>query len=84
MGNLLLVLSYGGVCNMFCRNTGDFIGTINSNQDQIIQTLFYNKRINSLIVVFVTRYDNFASLRCQASSLEYEITFIVLFNLIHK
>lgn len=74
MGDLVMVLSWTGICNIFNRHTGSFIGQANNHKDQIIQTLVYNKRKDLLIVVFVTRYDNFASLRCQMTSLEYDLS----------
>lgn len=81
MEKLIITLSSAGVCCMFNRQTGKFISVIN-NSEQVIQTIFYNKRNNTLIIVFVTRYDNFSSLRCEITSLEYEFSHTFFFTYI--
>lgn len=72
MGNLIFTLSSTGIGLIFGRHSGELISKLN-NADQIIQTAFYNRNNNALTIVYVTRYDNFASLRCQATNLEYVI-----------
>ncbi|PIA43188.1 hypothetical protein AQUCO_02000552v1 [Aquilegia coerulea] len=44
---------------------------LNMTPDQVIRSLFYNKKNESLITVSVHATDNFTSLKCRSTSIEY-------------
>jgi WD40 repeat protein len=44
---------------------------VNQSPDEVIRSLFYNKLNESLVTVSVFREDNFSSLKCRSTRLEY-------------
>ena len=44
---------------------------MNVKPDEVIRSLFYNKKANALITVSVYRKDNFSSLRCRSTPISY-------------
>ena len=44
---------------------------VNQSPDEVIRSLFYNKLNESLVTVSVFREDNFSSLKCRSTQLEY-------------
>lgn len=47
------------------------LGFVNISPDEAIRSLFYNEANDSLITVSVYRLDNFSSLKCRTTPLEY-------------
>ena len=70
-GEVLFGLTHTGVCAAFNRVTQRRICFLNVTPDEVIRSLFYNKTNQSLITVSVYRYDNFSSLRCRSTPVEY-------------
>eukprot|EP00172_Hildenbrandia_rubra_P004599 Plantae.Rhodophyta-Hildenbrandia_rubra.ctg9632.p1 GENE.Plantae.Rhodophyta-Hildenbrandia_rubra.ctg9632~~Plantae.Rhodophyta-Hildenbrandia_rubra.ctg9632.p1 ORF type:complete len:522 (-),score=72.47 Plantae.Rhodophyta-Hildenbrandia_rubra.ctg9632:249-1814(-) len=66
---LLFALTQGGVCAVFDCNSGDRLGYLDSAKDEVILSLFMNKKIESLITLSVRQDDGFAALRCRSISL---------------
>lgn len=58
-----------GVCAAFRGSKR--LAFLNTTPDEVIRSLFYNKASNSLVTVSVHRADNFSSLRCRNTPLEY-------------
>lgn len=46
---------------------------MNTTPDEVVRSLFLNKSNKSLITVSVFREDNFSSLKCRSTPLEYII-----------
>lgn len=65
------MLTLSGVCAAFRGRKR--IAFLNTTPDEVIRSLFYNKAAHSLITVSVYRVDNFASLKCRNTQLEYII-----------
>ncbi|PON47755.1 WD40/YVTN repeat-like-containing domain containing protein [Parasponia andersonii] len=79
--DIVFALAHSGVCAAFSRGEnkpttniidnvqryGMFIGI----PDEVIRSLFYNKNNNSLITVSVYAFDNFSSLKCRSTRIEY-------------
>jgi len=68
--NLIFSLSKEGMCCVFNKDTRKRLCFLNSGLDELIRSLFYDKRNNSIITVSVFEYDNFSCLRCRAIHLE--------------
>lgn len=51
---------------------------LNVSPDEVIRSLFYNKNNDSLITVSVYASDNFSSLKCRTTRIEYEILILLL------
>ena len=64
-------LTATGVCTAFTRLTAERVCFLNIAPDEVIRSLFYNKANGSLITVSVYREDNYSSLKCRSTSLEY-------------
>ncbi|KAJ6381590.1 hypothetical protein OIU77_030299 [Salix suchowensis] len=63
--------SVSGVCAAFSRETNRRICFLNVSPDEVIRSLFYNKNNDSLITVSVYASDNFSSLKCRSTRIEY-------------
>lgn len=46
---------------------------LNVSPDEVIRSLFYNKNNDSLITVSVYAADNFSSLKCRTTRIEYAL-----------
>lgn len=46
---------------------------LNVSPDEVIRSLFYNKNNDSLITVSVYASDNFSSLKCRSTRIEYVV-----------
>jgi len=68
---LIFALAHSGVCAAFSRETNKRICYLNTVDDEVIRSLFYNKNNNSLITVSVYAFDNYSSLKCRSTPLEY-------------
>ncbi|PWA84485.1 WD40/YVTN repeat-like-containing domain-containing protein [Artemisia annua] len=68
---IVFTLAISGVCAAFSRDTNKRICILNIFPDEVIRSLFYNKNNESLITVSVYASDNFSSLKCRSTSLEY-------------
>ena len=82
-----LTASQGGVCEFveqellyrllatdMCRfNTlnSTYSCFLNVTPDEVVRSLFFNKKNDSLITVSVFRYDDFSSLKCRSTPIEY-------------
>uniref|UniRef100_A0A7S3PMT1 Transducin/WD40 repeat-like superfamily protein n=1 Tax=Aplanochytrium stocchinoi TaxID=215587 RepID=A0A7S3PMT1_9STRA len=69
--DIVFGLTQTGVCTAFDRLTSERICFLNIEPDEVIRSLFYNKSNDSLITVSVYRADNYSSLKCRSTSLEY-------------
>lgn len=69
--DIIFTLANSGVCAAFSRETNQRICFLNGSPDEAIRSLFYNKNNNSLITVSVNASDNFSSLRCRSTRIEY-------------
>jgi WD40 repeat protein len=56
------------VCAVFC---GKRIAFLNTTPDEVIRSIFFNKANQSIITVSVYRADNFSSLKCRTTPIEY-------------
>ncbi|CAA6661905.1 unnamed protein product [Spirodela intermedia] len=68
---ILFALTQSGVCAAFSRGTNQRICFLNVSPDEVIRSLFYNKNNDSLITVSVYAADNFSSLKCRTTRIEY-------------
>ncbi|XP_038721101.1 uncharacterized protein LOC120013383 isoform X2 [Tripterygium wilfordii] len=69
--DIVFALAHSGVCAAFSRETNDRICFLNVSPDEVIRSLFYNKNNDSLITVSVYASDNFSSLKCRSTRIEY-------------
>ena len=68
-GDVVFALTLSGVCVAFRR--GERLTFLNTTPDEVIRSLFYNKASKSIITVSVYRADNFSSLKCRTTPVEY-------------
>ncbi|KAL2570090.1 hypothetical protein AAZV13_18G166500 [Glycine max] len=69
--NVVFALYHSGLCAAFSRETDERICFLNVCPDEIIRSLFYNKNNDSLITVSVYASENFSSLKCRSTKIEY-------------
>ncbi|OWM67022.1 hypothetical protein CDL15_Pgr000474 [Punica granatum] len=69
--DIVFALTHSGVCAAFSRETNERICFLNVTPDEVIRSLFYNKNNDSLITVSVYASDNFSSLKCRSTRIEY-------------
>ncbi|KAJ4850020.1 hypothetical protein Tsubulata_014055 [Turnera subulata] len=69
--DMVFALAQSGVCAAFSRETNQRICFLNVTPDEVIRSLFYNKNNDSLITVSVYASDNFSSLKCRSTRIEY-------------
>ncbi|KAG6737739.1 hypothetical protein POTOM_059269 [Populus tomentosa] len=69
--DIVFALAQSGVCAAFSRETNQRICFLNVTPDEVIRSLFYNKNNDSLITVSVYASDNFSSLKCRSTRIEY-------------
>lgn len=69
--NIVFALARSGICAAFSRETNKRICVLNVSPDEVIRSLFYNKNNDSLITVSVYAADNFSSLNCRTTRIEY-------------
>ncbi|KAG9138899.1 hypothetical protein Leryth_007520 [Lithospermum erythrorhizon] len=69
--DIVFALAQSGMCAAFCRETNQRICFLNVSPDEVIRSLFYNKNNDSLITVSVYASDNFSSLKCRTTRIEY-------------
>ncbi|CAN0880060.1 hypothetical protein LINGRAHAP2_LOCUS13437 [Linum grandiflorum] len=69
--DIVFALAHSGVCAAFSRETNQRICFLNVSPDEVIRSLFYNKNNDSLITVSVYASDNFSSLKCRSTRIEY-------------
>ncbi|XP_022743511.1 uncharacterized protein LOC111294466 isoform X2 [Durio zibethinus] len=69
--DIVFALAQSGVCAAFSRETNQRICFLNITADEVIRSLFYNKNNDSLITVSVYASDNFSSLKCRSTRIEY-------------
>ncbi|KAJ4832512.1 hypothetical protein Tsubulata_000068 [Turnera subulata] len=68
---IVFALAHSGVCAAFSRETNQRICFLNVSPDEVIRSLFHNKNNDSLITVSVYASDNFSSLKCRSTRIEY-------------
>lgn len=68
---IIFTLTHSGVCTAFNRERNERICCLNGSPDEAIRSLFYNKNNDSLITVSVNASDNFSSLNCKSTRIEY-------------
>jgi hypothetical protein len=59
------------VFHLLDAETNQRICFLNVSPDEVIRSLFYNKNNDSLITVSVYASDNFSSLKCRSTRIEY-------------
>ncbi|XWS35452.1 hypothetical protein CRYUN_Cryun21dG0127200 [Craigia yunnanensis] len=69
--DIVFALAHSGVCAAFNRVRNKRICFVNVSPDEVIRSLFYNKNNDSLITVSVYASDNFSSLKCRSTKIEY-------------
>ncbi|XVF29762.1 hypothetical protein REPUB_Repub15cG0150100 [Reevesia pubescens] len=69
--DIVFALAHSGVCAAFNREKNKRICFVNVSPDEVIRSLFYNKNNDSLITVSVYASDNFSSLKCRSTKIEY-------------
>ncbi|XP_020977297.1 uncharacterized protein LOC107639754 isoform X3 [Arachis ipaensis] len=69
--NLVFALCHSGLCAAFSRDTNERVCFLNVSPDEVIRSLFYNKNNDSLITVSVYASENFSSLKCRSTGIEY-------------
>lgn len=69
--DIVFALAQSGICAAFSRETNQRICFLNVSPDEVIRSLFYNKNNDSLITVSVYASDNFSSLKCRTTRIEY-------------
>ncbi|PNT31017.1 hypothetical protein POPTR_006G113000v4 [Populus trichocarpa] len=69
--DIIFALAHSGVCAAFSRVTNHRICFLNASPDEVILSLFYNKNNDSVITVSVYASDNFSSLKCRSTRIEY-------------
>ncbi|KAI5419628.1 hypothetical protein KIW84_043696 [Lathyrus oleraceus] len=69
--NVVFSLAHSGLCAAFSRETNERICFMNVSPDEVIRSLFYNKNNESLITVSVYASENFSSLKCRSTRIEY-------------
>ncbi|XP_058737189.1 uncharacterized protein LOC131609500 [Vicia villosa] len=69
--NVVFGLAHSGLCAAFSRETNERICFMNVSPDEVIRSLFYNKNNESLITVSVYASENFSSLKCRSTRIEY-------------
>ncbi|XP_042031612.1 uncharacterized protein LOC121778348 isoform X2 [Salvia splendens] len=69
--DIVFALAQSGVCAAFSQETNERICFLNVCPDEVIRSLFYNKNNDSLITVSVYALDNFSSLKCRTTPIEY-------------
>eukprot|EP01018_Ginkgo_biloba_P004599 Gb_06373 [translate_table: standard] len=69
--DIVFALAQSGVCAAFSREANKKICFLNISPDEVIRSLFYNKNNDSLITVSVYASDNFSSLKCRTTPIEY-------------
>ncbi|GBG26722.1 F-box/WD repeat-containing protein 4 [Hondaea fermentalgiana] len=69
--DLVFGLTQTGICTAFSRTTRKRVCFLNTAPDEVVRSLFYNKSNDSLITVSVFRTDNYSSLKCRSTRIEY-------------
>eukprot|EP00294_Goniomonas_avonlea_P008555 CAMPEP_0114547908 /NCGR_PEP_ID=MMETSP0114-20121206/4704_1 /TAXON_ID=31324 /ORGANISM="Goniomonas sp, Strain m" /LENGTH=430 /DNA_ID=CAMNT_0001732473 /DNA_START=60 /DNA_END=1352 /DNA_ORIENTATION=+ len=70
--DIIFALASSGVCVAFARDkSNQRLCFLNTSSEEVIRSLFYNKSNNSIITVSVYNHDNFSSLNCRSTPLEY-------------
>ncbi|CAN6338346.1 unnamed protein product [Urochloa humidicola] len=69
--DIIFALAHSGLCAAFNRVTNKRIAFLNLSPDEVIRSLFYNKNNDSLITVSVYASDNFSTLKCRTTPIEY-------------
>lgn len=69
--DIVFALAQSGVCAAFSRETNKKICFLNISPDEVIRSLFYNKNNVSLITVSVYASDNFSTLKCRTTPIQY-------------
>ncbi|XP_008804634.1 uncharacterized protein LOC103717871 [Phoenix dactylifera] len=69
--DIVFALAQSGICAAFSRDTNQRICFLNGSPDEVIRSLFYNKNNDSLITVSVYAFENFSSLKCRSTRIEY-------------
>ncbi|CAI5533863.1 unnamed protein product [Closterium sp. Naga37s-1] len=69
--DLLFTLAHSGACAAICLESRRRLCYMNVGSEEVIRSLFFNKNNDSLITVSVYAQDNFSSLKCRSTPLEY-------------
>ena len=69
--SVIFALTQNGVCAAFHRDTMRRYCFLNARGDEVIRSLFYNRRCDSIITVSVYRSDDFTTLNCRSTSLTH-------------
>ncbi|VFQ81107.1 unnamed protein product [Cuscuta campestris] len=69
--DIVFALAQSGLCAAFSRETNKKICFLNVSPDEVIRSLFYNRNNDSIITVSVHSSDNFSSLKCRTTGIEF-------------
>lgn len=69
----MLLLNAYYLLNILTAETNERICFLNVSPDEVIRSLFYNKNNDSLITVSVYASDNFSSLKCRSTRIEWVV-----------
>lgn len=71
--DVIFALAASGVCVAYLRGqrSNERLCFLNVSPYEVIRSLFFNKASNSIITVSVYKHDNFSSLNCRSTPLEY-------------
>ena len=64
---VIFALAHSGVCAAYERRTNKLICYLNSGEDEVVRSLFYNKNNHSIITVSVYAHENYSSLKCRST-----------------
>ncbi|KAK1399715.1 putative pterin-4-alpha-carbinolamine dehydratase-like [Heracleum sosnowskyi] len=68
---VVFALLESGICAAFSRDKNQRICFLNLSRDEVIRTIFYNKYNDSIITVSVFGSENFSSLKCRTTRIQY-------------
>jgi hypothetical protein len=68
--NFIFGLAKSGVCRVFDRVSGKPKCFMNISDDEVVRSLFYNKKCGALITVSVYHEDGIGSLKCRSTPLK--------------
>jgi hypothetical protein len=65
-GGLVFGLTENGICTAFDGSTGRRVCVVNDTHEEVVRSIFYNRRNSTLMTVSVFAHDNYSSLHCRA------------------
>lgn len=69
--DVILALNFNGSCVAFLRSTKEKIGVVNGSSESVVRSLFHNKSRRSVVLVSVSRDDDYSSLKCYSLKIDH-------------